>query len=291
MSTYPFPAFTIISILCIFTMNLSTPETLPFDSIEELKSKLSKINDQEKKARVTRFIVSALSNIPWIGGFIGAGSALHAEREQGKINDLQKLWMEEHQRKIEELAHAIFMILDKIENAGAEAQERIGSEEYQSLVRKGFKEWNDAETTEKKDCIRRLLTNASTSTVSTDDMVRLFIDWIKTYHETHFMVIREVYKHKSITRKQIWNNISSIMPDENSTEADLYKLLIRDLSTGGIIRQVKKSAYLENSEGTVKQPKNGKYKSAFDDIEQYELTQLGRCFVHYTMEEAVEQMD
>ncbi|MBL6445322.1 hypothetical protein JMN32_03320 [Fulvivirga sp. 29W222] len=266
-------------------MSLSTSETLAFDSIEELKSKLAKINDHEKKARLTRFIVSALSNIPWIGGFIGAGSAFHAEREQGRINDLQRLWMEEHQRKIEELAHVIFRILDKIENAGSEAQERIASEEYQGLVRKGFKEWNDAETTEKKECIRRLLTNASTSTLSTDDMVRLFIDWIKTYHETHFMVIREIYKHESITRKQIWNNISTIEPAEDSTEADLYKLLIRDLSTGGIIRQVKRSTHPETSEPASKQPKNGKYKSAFDDMEQYELTALGQCFVRYTMEE------
>ncbi|GAA0893469.1 hypothetical protein GCM10009122_31480 [Fulvivirga kasyanovii] len=270
-------------------MSVNTSETLAFDSIEELRTKLAKINDQEKKARLTRFIVSALSNIPWIGGFIGAGSAFHAEREQGRINDLQRLWMEEHQRKIEELAHVIFRILDKIESAGAEAQERIASEEYQSLVRKGFREWNDAETTEKKECIRRLLTNASTSTMSTDDMVRLFIDWIKTYHETHFMVIREVYKHQSITRKQIWSNISSIEPAEDSIEADLYKLLIRDLSTGGIIRQIKKSTYLEGERPATKPPKNGKYKSAFDDVEQYELTELGRCFVHYTMEE-VEQI-
>jgi hypothetical protein len=28
-------------------------------------------------------------------------------------------------------------------------------------------------------------------------------------------------------------------------------------------------------------------KSAFDDVEQYELTELGRHFVHYTMNEVV----
>ena len=57
----------------------------PAESVEALKTKLDAIRDKEQKARVTRFIVSALSNIPWIGGFIGAGAALHAEKEQAEL--------------------------------------------------------------------------------------------------------------------------------------------------------------------------------------------------------------
>ena len=192
--------------------------------------------------------------------------------------------MEEHQRKIEELSDTLFQMIEKLESLGDEVIERVQSEEYLSLVRKGFSEWNEAGTSEKKLCIRRLLTNAAASNVSTDDMVRLFIDWIKTYHETHFMVIREVYKHSRITRAAIWNNISASTPDEDSTEADLYKLLIRDLSTGGIIRQVRKDVYIGKTTG---RERKEKYKSAFDNVEQYELTELGRRFVLYTMEEPV----
>ena len=262
------------------------------NSIEEIKSKLSEIDDKGKKARITRFIVSALSSIPWVGGFIGASSALHAEKEQGKINELQKLWMEEHQRKIEELAHTIFQIIDRLESAGIEVQERVDTEEYMNLVKKGFKEWDNAETSEKKEYICKLLTNAGATSLSTDDMIRLFIDWIRNYHETHFMVIKQIYKNKGITRGQIWRNISQSRPTENSTEADLYKLLIRDLSTGGIIRQHRETDYYGNF---VKKPipkgsKSSTYKSAFDDIEQYELTEMGQRFVHYTMEDVVTQI-
>src|SRR5690606_6648579 len=106
------------------------------------------------------------------------------------------------------------------------------------------------------------------------------------YHETHFMVIKEIYKHRGITRGQIWKNISETKPAENSREADLYKLLIRDLSTGGIIRQHRETDYYGNF---VKKPKSKTskskssiLKSAFDDSEQYELTELGQSFVHYT---------
>lgn len=264
------------------------------NSIEQIKSKLSKIDDKGKKARVTRFIVTALSSIPWVGGFIGASSALHAEKEQGKINDLQRLWLEEHQRKIEELAHTIFQIVDTLESSGVDVQERMETEEYLTLVRKGFKEWDNAETVEKKEYLRKLLTNAAATSLSTDDMIRLFIDWIKNYHETHFMVIKEIYKHKGITRGQIWRNISQSRPPENSVEADLYKLLIRDLSTGGIIRQHRATDYSGNfvKKPTAKRLKSGSsiYKSAFDDIEQYELTEMGQRFVHYTMEDVVTQI-
>ncbi|SMG07936.1 hypothetical protein SAMN05661096_00096 [Marivirga sericea] len=264
------------------------------NSIEEIKSKLSKIDDQGKKSRITRFIISALSSIPWVGGFIGASSAFHSEKEQGKVNDLQKLWLEEHHRKIEELANTIFQIIDKLESSGVDVQDRMETEEYLTLVRKGFKEWDNAETVEKKEYLRKLLTNAAATSLSTDDMIRLFIEWIKNYHETHFMVIKEIYKNKGITRSQIWSNISQSRPAENSVEADLYKLLIRDLSTGGIIRQHRETDYYGNfiKKPSSRRSKSGSssYKSAFDENDLYELTEMGQRFVHYTMEDVVTQI-
>jgi len=262
------------------------------ESIENIKDKLSKIDDKGKKTRIIRFIGSALGSIPWVGGFFGASSDLHGEFEQGKINDLQKLWLEEHHRKIEELAIAIFKIVEKIESSKIDYKARIESEEYLSLVRKGFKEWDNSETTEKKEYIRKLLTNACANTITTDDLIRLFIDWIRTYHETHFMVIKEIYKNTGITRGQIWNNLNPKQLKEDSVEADLYKLLIRDLSTGGIIRQHRETDYYGNFvKKTTKRTNSGTYKSAFDDIEPYVLTELGKQFVHYTMEDVVTQIE
>ena len=74
-------------------------------------------------------------------------------------------------------------------------------------------------------------------------------------------------------------------------EADLFRLLIRDLSTGGIIRQHRETDYGGNflrkpaqrkRKGT---PKLTTMESAFEDTKGYELTELGRQFVHYAMTE------
>ncbi|WP_321997485.1 hypothetical protein [Draconibacterium orientale] len=178
------------------------------DTIKLIDNELSKINEKGKKTRTGRFVISALSSIPWVGGVIAASSALHGEKEQGKINSLQKLWLEEHQKKIEDLAMVIYEITEKLNSSGADIDERLESDEYQDLVKKGFKEWDNAETQEKKEYIQKLLTNAAATSITTDDLIRLFIDWIRTYHETHFLVIKEIYKKKGITRGQIWRNLN-----------------------------------------------------------------------------------
>lgn len=262
------------------------------DKIKEIYDKLSHIDEKGKKSRTGRFVVSALSSIPWIGGVIAASSALHGEKEQGKINSLQRLWLEEHHKKIKELALTIYEITERLNSTGSENDDRLSSEEYLSLVRKGFKEWDNAETQEKKQYIQKLLTNAGATTLTTDDLIRLFIDWISLYHETHFLVITEVYKHKGITRGQIWQNLNNTQPREDSVEADLFKLLIRDLSMGGIIRQHRQMDYYGNYiKKSTRSSKSGILKSAFDNQEQYELTELGSQFVHYTMQNVVTQIE
>jgi hypothetical protein len=79
---------------------------------------------------------------------------------------------------------------------------------------------------------------------------------------------------------------------EDSAEADLFKLLVHDLSTGHVIRQHREKDY--NGNFIKKEPhRKGRGEasramtSAFDDDKQYELTELGKQFVHYTMNEIV----
>jgi hypothetical protein len=75
---------------------------------------------------------------------------------------------------------------------------------------------------------------------------------------------------------------------EDSPEADLFRLLFRDLTTGGIIRQHRETDYAGNflaKRKAAPAPKGSSklMKSAFDDGEAYELTALGEQFVHYAM--------
>jgi len=262
------------------------------DVLDKIKSELAKLDQKGKKNRTGRFVISALGSIPWVGGVIAASSALHGEKEQDKVNDLQKIWLEEHERKIEELYYTIYQIVEKLNSAGGEVDDRLESEEYLSIVRKGFKEWDNAETFQKKEYLRKLLTNAGATNIITDDLIHLFIDWIRTYHETHFLVISEIYKNTGITRGRIWRNLNDSIPAENSLEADLYKMLIRDLSMGGIIRQHRETNYYgEFVKKPTRSKKSNTLTSAFDDDKQYELTELGKKFVHYTMDDIVTKIN
>jgi len=118
------------------------------------------------------------------------------------------------------------------------------------------------------------------------------VEWIDTYNAAHFKVIRVIYQYPGCTRADIWDQIHGTEVREDSAEADLFKLLIRDLSTGSVIRQVRATdgsgRFLRKPPARTKRGQASPYmKSAFDDKEQYVLTELGDKFVHYTMEEVV----
>jgi hypothetical protein len=255
----------------------------------EIRDKLDEISTKENAHRFQRFILSALSGIPWVGGLLSATASYTSDITQGRVNELHQLWLSEHTEKIEKLGFIIYEILKTLETFGADVRIRVESDEYQDLVKKGFKAWDNADTDNKQDLIKNLLTNSGASKICTDDVIRLFIDWINTYHEAHFLIIKEIYKSPNISRGHIWSKIRGETPRENSPEADLYKMLIRDLSTGGVIRQHRETDYHGNFVKKQSSKSRGSQilKSAFDTNAPYELTELGKQFVHYTMNEVV----
>ena len=248
-----------------------------------------------KRNKYKRFVLAALSSIPWIGGLIGTAASLSAESEQGEINDLQKLWVEEHKEKTKKLAQSLGEIFERLDNFDEEVQQRIESPEYLALVKRCFRSWDEADTDERKEMLKRLITNAGASTLCSDDLVRLFIHWIDLYHETHFRVMRQIYRQPRITRGQIWDGISSQRPREDSSEADLFKYLIRDLSTGGVIRQERQTDYLgryvkKESGSHNSEPPSRTMESAFENTKPYVMTELGKQFLHYVMDDVAPRL-
>ena len=56
------------------------------------------------QAKYGRFIAAAaLGSIPWVGGVLSAAIALQAESGQEKLDEMQKLWLKEHEEKISKL--------------------------------------------------------------------------------------------------------------------------------------------------------------------------------------------
>ena len=227
---------------------------------------------------------------------MAASMAFRDESTQLKVDSLQRQWLREHQERMEKLAIELAALTARLESFGDEITERLESESYLGLIRKGFRIWDQADTDQKRSNIGKLLANAGGTKLCDDDLVRLFLDWLELYHESHFQVIREVYQHPGSTRYDIWERIHEEFPAENSSEADLFRMLIGDLSQGRIIRQHRNI----NSQGQfLKKPRrktpsgsaSSTMKSAFDDEEPYELTELGKKFVHYVFAEIVKRIE
>jgi len=271
--------------------NPDRPEVVE-DSPEALIARLG----AGKSHRYVRFLVAALGSIPWVGGLIAASASLSAENEQQSLNELQRLWLEEHREKLKELGETLAEILLRLDNLGDEVQERIESPEYLALVRAAFRSWDQADTEEKKQMFKKLIANAGASKLCPDDLIRLFLHWIDLYHETHFVVIKEIYRNPSITRAELWQNIHGQPVREDSSEADLFRYLIRDLSTGGVIRQARETDSAghflkKDTRGQSHKNPSRIMESAFEDTKPYVLTELGKKFVHYVMTDVVSQIE
>lgn len=248
-----------------------------------------------KHRKYVRFVVAALSSLPWIGGIFSAAASFSAEKDQEGLNDLQRLWLEEHKEKVKSLGATLGEIFNRLDNFGDEVQERIESPEYLALVKKTFRSWDAADTNDKKQMLKKLIANAGATTLCPDDLIRLFINWIDLYHEAHFLVIKHIYRNSGITRAAIWDEIHGERPRDDSAEADLFRYLIRDLSTGGVIRQARETdmdgRFIKKStRGQSREKPSGVMESAFEDTKPYVLTELGKQFVHYVMDDVVPQI-
>lgn len=261
--------------------------------IAAMRAEIEKSEAAGPRRSVEKLVLAALSSIPWVGILVSAAKDIKADDETDRQNYLLKLWVEQHQRKLMELGQLFQEVQSRFENFGNEIEERIGSDAYLALVRKAFRVWDQSDTDEKRRMLGNIVINAGTTRACADDVVRLFIDWTELYNEVHFAVIREIFHNPGSSRFEIWSSIYGELPREDSEEADLFKFLIRDLSTGGVIRQerdVNGLGQFVRKKPVKKRGTPTTLESAFEDSKPYVLTQLGRSFVHYTMNEAVTRL-
>ncbi len=264
--------------------------------IENLRAELEKAEPSKRGRILEKVFLAALSVIPWVGGVLTAAETYRTDEGNVRLNKIQTQWLEEHQKKIALLAQTLQGIGIRLNSLGEEIDERIQSEEYLALVRKAFRIWDESDTEEKRRLLSNVLTNAAGTRVCSDDVIRIFMDWIRMYSEVHFAIMREVYKNPGSTRYDMWVELyGEETPREDSSQADLYRYLIRELNTGGVIRQPRDT----NAAGQFlrKRPhrtrKGGApvtMESTFEDTKPYVLTELGKEFVHYTMNEVVDRI-
>ena len=246
-------------------------------------------------AKYARFVLAAFSAIPWVGSVLAAAVALHAENEQGRVNQWTIKWLEDLEASKKRLESTVASMIGRMEELGTQVDERLSDESYLGLVRHGFRVWDDATTDEKRGFVRKTLTNAAGTKLCSDDIIRMFLQWIEQYNELHFRVIRIVYKNPYSTRGDIWAELYEGEPvREDSAEADLFKLIVADLSFGHVIRQHRPTTadgrFLAAPRSSSRGRRSPTMKSAFDDDKPYVMTELGNQFVHYAMEELAQQL-
>lgn len=276
------------------TMSDSEQDSLIHEDhiIETLTAELEKV-DQSKRSRILeKFVLAVVSSIPWIGGVLSAAETYRAEKGTVRQNSLQTQWLQEHHKKIVALGETLQAIQKRFLSIGDDIDERLESEEYLGIVRKAFRIWDQADTEEKRRLLSNVVANSASTRACTDDVIRLFLDWIEHYNEVHFAVIREIYQNPGSTRFDIWTGIYGGIPREDSAEADLYKFLVRELSMGSVVRQERDinavGQFVRKRARNVRRGGGAAtLESAFDDTKPYVLTALGKQFVHYTMSEIV----
>jgi|SRR5579863_638664 len=236
--------------------------------------------------RVARAVLALLGAVPFVGGAFGGAAGAWSEAEQDHFNKVAASWLKLQEDEIREIGITIAEILSRLDLNDAEIQKRLESPEYLKLIKKCFRDWSAAESEEKRVYIRNLLTTAAVHRICPDDVVRLFIQWVDMYSEAHFAVIKFVYNNRGCSRLEMWEGIYGSRVRDDSAEADLFKLIVHDLSTGHVMRQHRETNYA----GQFVKPQRRRPRpsttltSPFDDDKPYELTELGTQFVRYTVE-------
>lgn len=254
-------------------------------------------NDEYKKVlasgkgpMVARFALALLSGtVPFVGGIFSGASGAWSDAEQSSFKKILASWLKMQEEEIKEIGKTLQEVLDRLDFNDQVVFARLESPEYLSIIKKCFRDWSAAESEEKRKLIRNLLVTAAALRICDDDIVKMFIQWIDKYQEPHFKIIRSLYNNPGATRNEIWSEIHGVDVREDSLEADLFKLLVMDLSFGHLMRQHREKDYQGNflKANRSRGQRSGTMTSAFDDEKQYELTELGYQFVRYTMQDAV----
>lgn len=149
--------------------------------IESIKNEIELSSPSRRQRILAAIALAALGSIPWIGGVISAAASYKRTADQGNRDDLLREWLLQHHGKLQELRATLGQITARVDAFGEDVEQRITSESYLALVRQTFRQWDEAETAEKRRLLVQLITNAAGTRICSDDILRLFLDWLDTY--------------------------------------------------------------------------------------------------------------
>jgi hypothetical protein len=209
-------------------------------------------------------------------------------KEKNDVVRLFAVWLKLQEEEIRSMGQMLADVVVQLDLKNKRIRTRIESAEYLRLVKKSFRNWSTAMSEMKQSMIKHLLVSAATLRLAPDPVLEIFIDWIDTYTDEHFSVVYALAAARQpMSRLEVWQSMHEHIPAEDSADADMYKLVIHDLTTGHIIRQVREKDYFGRfvRQTPAKRAPTSALApvltSAFDDTKPYELTELGKQLVRY----------
>ena len=79
---------------------------------------------------------------PGFTGVFSAAGGHWSEAEQKKLNDFFRHWLDMLKAEMAEKQRTIIEIAERLDLNDEEIADRVSSEDYQSLLRKGFRDWS-----------------------------------------------------------------------------------------------------------------------------------------------------
>jgi hypothetical protein len=198
--------------------------------IETIKAELEAASPSRKQRIHEAIALAALGSIPWVGGVLSASAMFKFDEAGVRQDTLRNQWLAEHQQRLQDLRSTLDEMFARIDSLGEAVEDRLESEDYLGLIRKTFRQWDQAYTQQKRKLLIQLITNAAGLRICSDDILRLFLDWIDTYHEAHFAVIGEIYKNPGPTRYDIWIAVYGSAVASDSSGASCSVSLLTQLS-------------------------------------------------------------
>ena len=117
-----------------------------------------------KSAKITRGALQVVGGaIPYIGGFLSAVAGVWSEKEQDKVNRFFEHWVQMIHDELREKEKTVVEVMARLDLQDEKITERLESKEYQSLIKKTFRDWAGVESEEKRVLIRNILANAAAS--------------------------------------------------------------------------------------------------------------------------------
>lgn len=99
--------------------------------------------------KITRGALQISGSVPLVGGIFSAIAGAWSEKEQENANKFFEHWLQMLEDELKEKEATIIEIMARLDLQDENISQRVQSKEYQSLVKKTFREWSGAESEEK----------------------------------------------------------------------------------------------------------------------------------------------